>query len=272
MSMTGVQLNASPDCGEEAPRPTTGSQTPRRQGLYNPANEKDACGLAMVATLRGTAGHDIIARRLTALRNLEHRGAVGSDAGTGDGAGILTQIPDAFLRAVIGFSSCRAAGKLRRRQRVPAPGPDRADTGNRSTRANAPARRDLERARLARGARQRRRARRHHGPRLRCRTSSSSSWATSAAKHRAPASTSTARPSGCASAPEQNSTSTSPRCPAAPSSTRAWSPRCSSSRSTPICTDERFAAELALVHSRYSTNTFPSWPLAQPFRMHRAQR
>src|SRR5699024_3178709 len=74
-----------------------------RQGLYNPAFEKDAFGLAMVATLRGTAGHDIIELALTALRNLEHRGAVGSDAGTGDGAGILTQMPDAFLRAVTDF-------------------------------------------------------------------------------------------------------------------------------------------------------------------------
>jgi glutamate synthase (NADPH/NADH) large chain len=54
--------------------------------LYDPAAEKDACGLAMVATLRGTAGHDIIDTALGALRNLEHRGAIGSDAGTGDGA------------------------------------------------------------------------------------------------------------------------------------------------------------------------------------------
>src|SRR5690554_6151212 len=77
---------------------------PPKQGMYNPAFEKDACGLAMVATLRGTAGHDIIALALTALRNLEHRGAIGSDAGTGDGAGILVQIPDAFLRDVVGFA------------------------------------------------------------------------------------------------------------------------------------------------------------------------
>jgi Glutamate synthase domain 2 len=79
------------------------SAVPSKQGLYDPAAEHDACGLAMVATLRGTAGHDIIDAALGALRNLEHRGAVGSDAGTGDGAGILTQIPDAFLRAVSGL-------------------------------------------------------------------------------------------------------------------------------------------------------------------------
>ncbi|MEO8095346.1 MAG: glutamate synthase subunit alpha, partial [Pseudolysinimonas sp.] len=79
------------------------STIPAAQGLYDPRREKDACGLAMVATLRGTAGHDIVTQALDALRHLEHRGAVGSDAGTGDGAGIVTQIPDAFLRAVAGF-------------------------------------------------------------------------------------------------------------------------------------------------------------------------
>src|SRR6185369_13378255 len=79
------------------------SSTPQATGLYDPRNERDACGLAMVATLRGSAGHDIIVTALDALRNLEHRGAVGSDAGTGDGAGIVTQIPDAFLRAVVDF-------------------------------------------------------------------------------------------------------------------------------------------------------------------------
>src|SRR6478752_5387548 len=86
------------------------SLVPDAQGLYDPAAEKDACGLAMVATLRGSAGHDIITAALDALRHLEHRGAVGSDAGTGDGAGIITQVPDAFLRAVAPFA-LPAAGR-----------------------------------------------------------------------------------------------------------------------------------------------------------------
>jgi glutamate synthase (NADPH/NADH) large chain len=73
-----------------------------RSGLYQQDSEKDACGLALVATLRGTPGHDIIQTALDALRNLEHRGAIGSDAGTGDGAGILIQIPDAFFRRKFG--------------------------------------------------------------------------------------------------------------------------------------------------------------------------
>lgn len=82
---------------------TSPGSFPAKQGMYNPAFEKDACGLAMVATLRGEPGHDIVSLALEALRNLEHRGAIGSDAGTGDGAGILTQMPDAFLRAVVDF-------------------------------------------------------------------------------------------------------------------------------------------------------------------------
>ena len=77
--------------------------TPENQGLYDSAHERDACGLAMVATLRGYAGHDVVDMALSSLRNLEHRGAVGSDAGTGDGAGILTQMPDGFFRAVVDF-------------------------------------------------------------------------------------------------------------------------------------------------------------------------
>ena len=74
---------------------------PESFGLYKNEFDKDACGLAMVATLRGTPGHDIVDTALSALRNLEHRGAVGSDAGTGDGAGILTQLPHAFFSSVI---------------------------------------------------------------------------------------------------------------------------------------------------------------------------
>ena len=73
---------------------------PPVQGLYDPANEHDACGVAFVATLTGEASHDIVAKALTALRNLDHRGAAGAEPNSGDGAGILMQVPDAFLRDV----------------------------------------------------------------------------------------------------------------------------------------------------------------------------
>ena len=76
---------------------------PPREGLYDPAFEHDACGVAFVATMRGSAGRDIIDLALTALKNLEHRGAVGAETETGDGAGILTQVPHDFLQSVTDF-------------------------------------------------------------------------------------------------------------------------------------------------------------------------
>jgi glutamate synthase (NADPH) large chain len=76
---------------------------PTTQGLYHPAFEHDACGVAFVATLTGVPSHEIVAQALTALRNLEHRGAVGSEPDSGDGAGILVQVPDAFLRESVSF-------------------------------------------------------------------------------------------------------------------------------------------------------------------------
>ncbi len=80
------------------------SSFPERSGLYNSDFEKDACGVAMVATLTGQARHDIVALGLTALRNMEHRGASGAEPDSGDGAGILIRIPDAFFRAVVDFT------------------------------------------------------------------------------------------------------------------------------------------------------------------------
>ncbi|WP_327071717.1 glutamate synthase large subunit [Kitasatospora sp. NBC_01302] len=76
---------------------------PAAQGLYDPRNEHDACGVGFVATLTGIADHTIVEQALTVLRNLEHRGATGAEPDSGDGAGILTQIPDAFLRARTAF-------------------------------------------------------------------------------------------------------------------------------------------------------------------------
>jgi len=78
-------------------------QRPAAQGLYDPANEHDACGVAMVARLDNQPTHEVVDRALTALENLEHRGAAGADAKTGDGAGILVQMPDEFFRGVVPF-------------------------------------------------------------------------------------------------------------------------------------------------------------------------
>src|SRR3954451_5493524 len=70
-------------------------------GLYDPSYEHDACGVAMVAKLDCAPSHETVERAIVALENLEHRGAAGADPNTGDGAGILLQMPDEFIRGVI---------------------------------------------------------------------------------------------------------------------------------------------------------------------------
>ena len=72
---------------------------PAKQGLYDPKNEHDACGVGFVAHAKGKKSHEILQQGLQILVNLEHRGAVGADPLAGDGAGVLIQIPDAFFRA-----------------------------------------------------------------------------------------------------------------------------------------------------------------------------
>ncbi|MDB5593494.1 MAG: hypothetical protein JWM36_455 [Hyphomicrobiales bacterium] len=71
---------------------------PEAQGLYNPANESDACGVGFVADMKNRKSHDIVAKGLEILLNLDHRGAVGADPKAGDGCGMLIQVPDRFLR------------------------------------------------------------------------------------------------------------------------------------------------------------------------------
>ncbi|MDR6691843.1 glutamate synthase (NADPH/NADH) large chain [Microbacterium sp. 1154] len=244
---------------------TVGGAFPARQGMYDPSFEKDACGLAMVATLRGEAGHDIIDLALTALRNLEHRGAIGSDAGTGDGAGILTQMPDAFLRAVVDFDlppvgeyaagmvflplghDERAAMKagieeIARHENLEVLGwrevPVETENLGKLAYEARPAFEQLFVSRPATGdqpalsgiALDRR------VYRLRKR-----------ARHEL----------------EAYFVSLSSR-------TLGYKGMVTTLQLEPFypdLQDERFASELAVVHSRYSTNTFPSWPLAQPLRM-----
>ena len=75
---------------------------PEKQGLYDPRNEHDACGIGFVANIKNKKSHEIIQQGLEILANLTHRGAVGADPRAGDGAGILIQMPDAFLRRACG--------------------------------------------------------------------------------------------------------------------------------------------------------------------------
>lgn len=79
------------------------SALPDAQGLYDPVNESDSCGVAMIADIQGRRSHALVTDALDALENLEHRGAVGAEPNTGDGTGILLQLPVELLRAVVDF-------------------------------------------------------------------------------------------------------------------------------------------------------------------------
>ncbi|MEU6861837.1 glutamate synthase large subunit [Streptomyces sp. NPDC046876] len=233
---------------------------PAQQGLYDPRNEKDACGVGFVANLTGEATHTLVEQALTVLRNLEHRGATGSEPDSGDGAGILSQVPDAFLREVAGFELPAAGAYAVGIAFLPADGtaqavaveqiealaaeedltvlgwrevpvtPDLLGNGARTT---MPAFSQLFVA-DADGAAEgialdrkafvlRKRAEREAGvyfPSLSARTIVYKGMLT----------------------------------------TGQLEPF------FPDLSDRRFASALALVHSRFSTNTFPSWPLAHPYR------
>ena len=225
-------------------------------GLYDPGFEHDACGVGFVADLSGRRGHDVVARALRVLCNLEHRGAQGGDPGTGDGAGILTQIPDDFFRAVCGFelpeAGSYAAGMAffsgERWLVTPAVERLAAAEGLRVLGwrevpfditacgdgarvvlpdvlqlfvAGADGQRGMELERMVFCLRKR-------------------------AEHEAGAyfsslSSRTIVYKGMLSAPQVEPF-------------------------FPDLSDPRFTSALALVHSRFSTNTFPSWPLAHPYR------
>ena len=91
------------------PAPRLSPRPDRAAGLYDPAYEHDACGVAAVARLDGQPRHDVIDLALDALDDLEHRGAAGADPTTGDGAGVLIQLPHGFLRSrVAEFGITRA--------------------------------------------------------------------------------------------------------------------------------------------------------------------
>ncbi|MBO9554418.1 glutamate synthase large subunit [Cellulomonas sp.] len=237
------------------------SAAPVRQGLYDPSAEHDACGFAFVATLRGTPGRDIVDAGLTALLNLDHRGAVGAEEDSGDGAGILTQIPDAFLRDVVdadlpqaGFYAIGMAflpvDEAEQRTVVAAiesiAAEEKldvlawrdvtvtADLVGPTARASMPVFRQLvvaDPSRELSGIDLDRRA-----YRLRKRSE---------------------RELGVYFA-------------SLSSRTIAYKGMLTTGQLEPFfadLSDPRYASEIALVHSRFSTNTFPSWPLAQPFRM-----
>lgn len=232
-----------------------------RSGLYDPAAEHDACGVAFVATLRGTPGRDIVDAGLTALLNLDHRGAVGAEPDSGDGAGILTQIPDAFLRDVVdadlppdGYyaigmaflpSDGQEAARVRRGVEEIAVEekldvlawrevPVTADLVGPTARRSMPTFSQLVVADPSRELSGLGLDRRTYRLRKRAENELGLFFASLSAR------------------------------------TLTYKGMLTTGQLEPFfpdLSDPRFASEIALVHSRFSTNTFPSWPLAQPFRL-----
>jgi glutamate synthase (NADPH/NADH) large chain len=231
---------------------------PSASGLYDPSRDKDACGLAMVATLRGTPGHDIIDTALDALRNLEHRGAVGSDAGTGDGAGIITQIPDRFLRSVVDFElpelGTYGAGLVFLEQSADArsflaafealaASESLTLLGSREVPVNPEVLGELAREAM---------------PQI-LQVFVSGGFSDSMGLERA-----------LFRVRKQSEKRLGVYHPSLSSKTLVYKGMVTTLQLEPFfpdLSDESFESTLALVHSRFSTNTFPSWPLAHPFRM-----
>ncbi len=229
---------------------------PSRQGLYDPRFEHDACGVAFVVDTHGRASSDIVSKGLTALRNLDHRGASGSDPKVGDGAGMLVQVPDAFLREVapvslppvgeyaVGIAFLpREAGerdaalqlirKIVRQEGLILLGwrevPVCGDCIGEAAREVEPVMRQIFLA-GASGMELERRA--------------------FCVRKRAEREAFVYFPSLSGRTLVYKGMLTTNQLPAY----------------FPDLSDPRFASAIALVHSRFSTNTFPSWPLAHPYR------
>lgn len=233
---------------------------PPPQGLYDPRHEKDACGVAMVATLTGEASHEIVAQALTALRNLDHRGAAGAEVNSGDGAGILLQVPDAFLRDVVDFElpTARAyavgtaflpgdadqVAATRRRIEEIADEEGLAVLGWREV--------PVDDSTLGATARS---------------VMPSFAQLFVAGKGSRISGMGLERLAFCLRKRAESETDV--YFPSLSSRTLAYKGMLTTDqldRVFPDLTDERVASAMAVVHSRFSTNTFPSWPLAHPFR------
>src|SRR5262245_30366146 len=102
--MSEDQRSAADVHPEASPGPPKGGHSravqPPPGGLYDPMHEHDACGVGFVVDIKGRKSHTILQKALRVLKNLQHRGACGCEVNTGDGAGILIQTPDKFLRKV----------------------------------------------------------------------------------------------------------------------------------------------------------------------------
>ena len=236
------------------------SALPPDDGLYRRDLEKDACGVAMVATMRGHAGHDIIDHALLALANLDHRGATGADPLVGDGAGILSQVPDRFLREVVDFELPEAGHYAVGIAYVPTDASERETMTQRIDEIvreegltvlgwrHVPVQRDIV-GQMARDC-------------------MPDFWQLFVAAPGGEVSGLTLERLAFV-ARKRAERETGVYYSSLSARTIAYKGMLTTAQLEPFypdLSDERFESELALVHQRFSTNTFPSWPLSHPFR------
>ncbi|MFI6940950.1 glutamate synthase large subunit [Streptomyces sp. NPDC050418] len=229
---------------------------PAQQGMYDPRNEHDACGVGFVATLTGVASHELVEQALTVLRNLEHRGATGSEPDSGDGAGILSQVPDAFLREVTGFELPEAGSYAVGIAFLPVDGADETAAKIESIAAEEGLTvlgwREVPVAPELLGA-----SARSTMPVFRQMFVADGSSKDIELDRKAFALRKRAEREAATYFPSFSAR------------TIVYKGMLTTGQLEPFfpdLSDRRFASALALVHSRFSTNTFPSWPLAHPYR------
>jgi glutamate synthase (NADPH/NADH) large chain len=238
---------------------TPGHRRGERQGLYDPANEHDACGVGMVADLAGRKSHDIVVKALTVLRNLDHRGAKGAEPDDGDGAGILTQIPDELFREATGFELPEAGAYAAGIAFLPGDSAERAETVATIERIAA------EEGLNVLGWRHLPYDPDFCGPTARRVMPHFAQLFLSAESGARELELD--RIVFCAR--ERIEQDTKVYFPSLSSRTIVYKGMLTTPQLEPFfpdLSDRRYTSAIALVHSRFSTNTFPAWELAHPYR------
>ncbi|MEV0264433.1 glutamate synthase large subunit [Streptomyces sp. NPDC050617] len=235
---------------------------PAQQGLYDPRNEHDACGVGFVATLTGEASHALVEQALTVLRNLEHRGATGSEPDSGDGAGILLQVPDAFLRDTVAFPLPEAGSYAVGIAFLPADAEEAAAAVSRIETIAAEEGLDVLGWRVVPVAPQ------LLGSGARA-TMPAFSQLFVAARDGGRELSGLALDRKAFALRKRAEREAGVYFPSLSARTLVYKGMLTTGQLEPFfpdLSDRRLATAIALVHSRFSTNTFPSWPLAHPYR------
>jgi glutamate synthase (NADPH/NADH) large chain len=229
--------------------------------LYNDQYEHDACGVAFVADLSGRKDHGTVEKALTALRNLEHRGARGAEPNTGDGAGILIQVPDAFYREVVDFDLPAAGSYIMGTAFLPAEATARAEAVATIERIAT------EEGTHVLGWRDVPVDTEHVGPTAAAAMPHISQLFLAPAIDQDSAGLALERMAFCVrKRAEHDADVYFASLSARTVVYKGMLTELQLERFFTDLTDQRVTSSIGLVHSRFSTNTFPSWPLAHPYR------